>query len=183
MNLTVKTISKKLQSYKKIRTLYKSAFPRKERFPNAVLRMMELFKIIKALAFYDGNQLCGFSYLIVQEKAVFIMYLAVNDELRGKGYGSEILKCIKSKYPDKTIILDIEELNQQAKNYEQRIRRVQFYKRNGFFQTNLYFTMRGVRYEIMSADAAFTESDYNEFWKNVYKKRLHKRKSAEAEGE
>lgn len=170
MNLIVKTTSKKLQNYKKIRTLYKSSFPRKERFPHAVLQIMKHFKLVEAFVFYDEEQLCGFSYLIVQEKAVFIMYLAVNDELRGKGYGSEILKCIKSKYPDKTIILDIEELNPQAKNYEQRIRRVKFYKKNGFYQTNQYFAMRGVRYEIMCTDASFTEGDYNEFWKNVYKK-------------
>ena len=175
MNLIVKTTSKKITELQKIRTLYKSSFPRKERFPHAVLQIMKHFKLVEALAFYDESQLCGFSYLIVQEKAVFIMYLAVNDELRGKGYGSEILKCIKSKYPGKTIILDIEELNQQAKNYEQRIRRVQFYKKNGFYQTSRYFTMRGVRYEIMCTDASFTENDYNEFWENVYKKRTHKK--------
>lgn len=169
--LTVKVISKKLSDYKRIKNLYKSAFPAKERFPSFVLQIMIVFQVIEALAFYDEERLCGFSYLIVQDETIFITYLAVDDEMRGKGYGSEILSCIKSRYPDQTIILDVEELDEQAENSEQRIRRVDFYKKNGFYQTAQYVTMRGIRYEIMSTDAAFTKEDYDSFWDDVYKKK------------
>ncbi len=53
------------------------------------------------LGFYDGNTLCGFTYLAHNSKIVFVMFLAVDKALRSKGYGSAILQDIQSKYQKK----------------------------------------------------------------------------------
>ena len=47
------------------------------------------------LSFYDGDIPCGFIYFAVNRKMIFIMFLAVDESLRTKGYGSAILKGIK----------------------------------------------------------------------------------------
>ena len=61
----------------------------------------------------------------------FVLYLAVNGEERGKGYGSQILDILKSAYVDKAIVLNIEPIDENAPNAEQRKSRLRFYNRNG----------------------------------------------------
>lgn len=167
MNLIIKGI----MDHRNVKRLYKRAFPFKERFPYFVLRVLTRLKFIEVLAFYEEAQLCGFAYIIVQEKVVFIMYLAVAENFLNRGYGSQILSLIKQRYQSKTIILDIEKLDDKAANATQRIRMLNFYLRNGFYETNHYFTMRGVEYEILATDRSFKMADYNKFWENVYRRK------------
>jgi ribosomal protein S18 acetylase RimI-like enzyme len=58
---------------------------------------------------------------------IFIDYLLVNPNIRGKGLGSKALSLFKSK--DKTIILEVEPADTDKQETTQRIR---FYERNGF---------------------------------------------------
>ena len=169
MKLSIKTIHRRMPDYKDIKELYKRSFPRKERFPLILLEIMAAFKIIDAKAFYDGRQLCGISYVIQQEKFLLILYLAVHSKVQGKGYGTVILKYLKNKYPDRTIILDVEEPDDTAPNAIQRRRRIKFYEKNGIYETGQFFMMRSVKYEILSTDINLTKEDYNFFWKNLHR--------------
>ena len=63
---------------------------------------------------------------------IFITYIAINDEIRSKGYGSKILTYLKENNPTLPISLNVEMLDDNASNKEQRIKRVVFYERNGF---------------------------------------------------
>ena len=82
-----------------------------------------------------------------------------------------IRDSIKALYPDRTIILDVEKADDSADNARQRRRRIEFYRRNGFYETDQTFAMRGVRYRIMSTKADFTEKDYKAFWQNMGRKK------------
>lgn len=169
MNLSVKAIHRRMPDYKIIKDLYKRLFPREEQFPVILMEIMTAFKLIDAKAFYDAKQLCGFSYVIQQENVLFILYLAVNDKVQNKGYGTAILAYLKRMYPDKTIILDVEEPDDRAHNALQRRRRIEFYKKNGIYETKQFFLMRGVKYEILSTDVNFTKDDYDSFWRNLHR--------------
>lgn len=68
------------------------------------------------------------------EKMVFILHLAVSNEIHSKGYGSKILNHLKVLYRRKEIALNIEPVDEKAEKYGQRIRRVEFYNQNGFFR-------------------------------------------------
>ena len=48
-------------------------------------------KTINLLAFYYDDLFIGFSYFIKTKDMIFITYIAINDEIKSKGYGSKIL--------------------------------------------------------------------------------------------
>ena len=154
-------MKRSMPDYKEICELYRKSFPKVEQFPILLLRLMSHRKGIYSVAFYDDDTLCGFSYFLVNEETVFILFLAVNDKIRSKGYGSRILSWINENYPDRKIFLDVERLDENAANNDQRIKRIAFYERNGIFQTNHFFTYDDVTYEILCTDKTFDENDYN----------------------
>ena len=164
-----------MKDYKKIVSIYKTSFPKAERFPIWILRLLSHLKTVNSFAFYDKDKLCGFSYFLVNEETVFILFLAVNNEIRSKGYGSQILSWIKNKYKDKTIFLDVEKIDKSADNYNQRVKRIEFYEKNGIYQTNNFFTYDDVTYEILSTDKYMNEKRYNENLES-YLKIFRKRK-------
>lgn len=61
-------------------------------------------------------------------KYVFVLYLAVNDRIRSKGYGTKILDWLKQN-TEKIIVLNVEAINSSAKNALQREKRISFYNR------------------------------------------------------
>jgi GNAT superfamily N-acetyltransferase len=84
---------------------------------------------------HDQNQFVGFSYVIHSHGFHYILFLAVNDQLRSQGYGSRIIAQLRTLYPSDSLVLDIEQPDPSAKNNRQRLRRLAFYKRNGFYLT------------------------------------------------
>lgn len=161
MSFKAVKIKRTMSDYKEVLEIYKKSFPKVEQFPILLLRLMSHLKGINSVAFYDDNKLCGFSYFLVNEETVFILFLAVNDKIRSKGYGSRIISWIKDNYPNRKIFLDVEKLEDNAVNEDQRIKRIEFYKRNGIFQTNQFFTYGNVIYEILCTDKGFNKEDYN----------------------
>ena len=78
------------------------------------------------------------------EHFVHCNYLAVSKEYQDKGHGSSILSWVKENYPGKSLVVDIEELDDTADNWENRIRRKSFYEKNGFTQGDYVFDWEGV---------------------------------------
>ena len=112
----------------------------------------------------------------MNEKTVFILFLAVNDKIRSKGYGSQIIAWLKENYPNREIFLDVEKPDENAENNKQRVKRMEFYKRNGIFDTNHFFVYDGVTYEILCTNKNFSEKDYNENLMSYFKIFKKKRK-------
>ena len=85
------------------------------------------------------------------------------EELRGKGYGQQILSRLIEKYKSSTNILDMESPDQQCNNTEQRRRRHHFYLRNGFRDTGVGRSFAGIDYTIMlMGEGTFTMKDYDD---------------------
>lgn len=101
-------------------------------------------------AFYDGSQLVGFTYLIHHQDVHYLLYLAVNGQVRSQGYGSWILQATCCRYPGETVVLDIEQLDPQAANNHQRQRRLHFYRQNGFDLTDRLTPTADVTYQMFS---------------------------------
>lgn len=174
MGLKAEKIRRSMPDYKKILELYKESFPKLERFPAWLLRIMSHFKGINSFAFYNGGTLCGFIYFIENENTVFILFLAVNTQIRSKGIGSKIITWIKNYCPNKTIFLDAEKPDNNAPNNPQRLRRIEFYKRNGIFDTGNFFADGSMVYEILSTDKTFSKKDYDQnlaSFFNIFKKK------------
>ena len=86
-----KTFSRKLNEYKVVCRLMKTAFPQNEQIPMWLLRVLSFRKNVNFRVFYDDNQFCGVLYMVEDNKYIFVLYLAVNDQIRSKGYGTKIL--------------------------------------------------------------------------------------------
>ncbi|WEV51609.1 GNAT family N-acetyltransferase [Lactobacillus sp. ESL0731] len=113
-----------------------AAFPKWEQFPLWQLNLMALHKRVQFKTLYDHEKFCGLVYYVVGERIIYLVYLAVNPDLRDQGYGTQILEHLKAEFPDQQLTLDIEPVTKSAKNYRQRVRRLRFYQRNGFHPTS-----------------------------------------------
>ncbi|UQZ36114.1 N-acetyltransferase [Paenibacillus sp. PK3_47] len=149
MNLKVETIMKDSPDLVKINHLYNSSFPEKERIPMWLLLRKSNKDFIDFIAFYDNDIFVGFAYLISNQDMTYVLYLAINLEVRSKGYGSMALSKIKVLYPTNRIILNIEAVDVTASNYEQRLKRKQFYSYNGYKSTTYMIAEYGDSYEVL----------------------------------
>lgn len=162
IQLTVERMTTYSRALRPVKSLYLSAFPREERVPFPILMRRAQSDWVHFLLFYDGGLFCGLAYLLLGEHLGALMYLAVNDSLRSRGYGTRILSAIRDYCGDRTVALDIEQVIPGATNYDQRKRRRDFYLRNGFLPSGCGHSLRGVDYEILISDSAFSPGDYAE---------------------
>lgn len=116
------------------------------------------------LAFYDEKILCGFVYMATIGRQTFIMFFAVDKNLRSKGYGSEILAQIQLLHPENKIIVSIEPVIKKAENMEQRIRRKDFYIRNGYQESGYFMKLAGQEQEILIKNGCFEKRSFIVFF-------------------
>lgn len=160
MPISYQKVTKKLPEYNKIINLIKHAFPKVEQMSPRYLNLMAKRKCIHFDAYYDETIFIGFTYLVESKNMIFITYIAVNDEIRSKGYGSRIISTIKSRFPNKVISLNVERLIDDCDNYEQRFKRIKFYERNNFVLTDKFVSNGKEKFSIMATDKDFSIKDY-----------------------
>ena len=133
----------------KIKQLYETAFPEDEQIPwNDLMRLVGEMPL-DFTAYYDGEEFIGFTIVYPRKSFNWYWYFAVREELRGKGYGQQILTQLIEKYKGQTCVLDMESTTQICDNLEQRRKRQAFYIRNGFRDTNVYRTYNDITMTIM----------------------------------
>ncbi len=162
MNIIEKDISENLEQHNDIISLMNEAFPNSELLPISYIEFMIQNGDANFIAFYDESVFVGLAFVVTTNKIAFLFYLAVNNKIRSKGYGSNILISIKNRYSDKIVVLDVECLNENAKNIEQRIKRVEFYKRNGFNKTDICLEWRDECFDILATSKDFLQSDFTQ---------------------
>ncbi len=146
---------------KQVKRLYKTAFPFYERSPFWLLMKRRDNGRDTFYAITENDEFLGLAYTIKKEKFVYLFFFAVTEEKRCLGYGAKILNEIRALYPNKTIILAIEDTeDKSAKNYAERIRRLKFYERNGFRRLFLKFDEIGVVYELLGTEEGVTKTDF-----------------------
>lgn len=152
MDLDIQPLRLSLKEYRQVKQLYMRAFPKYEREPWLWLRLKSKYQRADFMVFYNHNQFVGFTYVIHSHGMHYILYLAVNDQVRSRGYGTRIINEIRQRYPQDSLVLDIEQPNPQAANNQQRLRRMRFYKRNGFFPTPKLFKEEQVTFQVLATN-------------------------------
>jgi GNAT superfamily N-acetyltransferase len=156
MDLVIKNVSKALPEYCQVIDLVKNSFPKEEQYPIWLLKLWALKKNVYFWAYYQNDEFCGLSYHVSHEEMIFVLYLAVNNQVHSKGYGSAILKTLKETFKGQSITLNIERLDSGAENYEQRVKRLNFYKKNGFYDTEYTITDRGETFLTLTTADSFS---------------------------
>ena len=146
-----------------LQQLYQTAFPEEEQIP-----WKELMRLVDEMpldftAYYEGEEFIGLTIVYSRKTFNWFWYFAVREELRGKGYGQQILTQLIERYMGQSNILDMESPDHPSPNPEQRRRRHGFYLRNGFRDTQVYRTFDDKTFTIMMmGEGTFTKEDYDE---------------------
>jgi len=104
------------------------------------------------LGFVEEEHLRGIVYLLYDTKALFLLYLAVDEQCRGKGYGGKIMEWILDFAGKRCVFLNVEEPDDTSFNQEERERRIRFYERYGLKTTKIKLKDQDVTYVLMSEE-------------------------------
>ena len=131
----------------RIRALYLNSVPDEERIPFGNLdrtfgRGGEL------LSFSDGDDFVGFCYSFEHSGLVFLVYIATEPSLRGRGYGREILDILRSRKTGRTVFLVLEGSDSDDPS-DMRVRRKAFYERCGCRDTGVRLLSDDVYFDSM----------------------------------
>lgn len=166
-------------SNEKIKKVYNNKLPLD--FPPDEIRPWESFesclnkKLYFGYGLYEENLL---SYaLFVNSKnssSVMLDFYAVDSSLRGRGIGQTFLKEIRAKSKDYNgIILEVEDPAFAPNDKEKAIRkrRIEFYKRNKAYVTNIRSNVLGVPFIVMymPINGKITDEKICEEIKEIYK--------------
>lgn len=155
MALKVVEITENFSDIDKVNALAIEAFPQEEYLPPSELIEMSKAEGFDFLALYYDDKFVGFMAVMTHEMIVYLFFLAIDNNLRGAGYGSLAIKTLKDLYPDYQQVVDFEMVDESAANNEQRKTRRKFYLKNGYKPTGKFLSYLGVDYEIFCMDEKF----------------------------
>lgn len=141
-------VNKNKELRDKVRQLYIEAFPKEERLPWWLLRLNARRQGIDLTAWVENGELCAMTASVTTDKAHFLLFFAVAADRRGQGIGSRVLAQLKDAYP--AVVLNVETLTPEAPNYDQRLRRFDFYRRNGLLDTGWHVWEVGGKFRVLS---------------------------------
>ena len=164
---------------KELRRLYDASFPDDERIPfDRVLSSLSQDRVMKA--YYDENDLVGLTVVFLCDDLAYLSYICVEENIRHKGYGSQIIEYIKEEYKDYRIVLDIEEIIKDSDNYIERVKRKEFYLNNGFKESGVFYYFYHVNYELLVWNGEIFKEDWQKIiekhWGKIAKKAIYKTK-------
>ena len=163
MNLRFEKLTSKSPDFDLVKTLYEEAFAENERKPFA--KLLGGYKGSgEVYAVYDGNRFTGMISLLTLEDITHILYLAVKPEFRDRGYGTGILRILRRDWAGQRIIADLETPEEDAPNQNQRKKRVEFYRRNGYSFTEIAYRWEDEDYQVMSSGGEVTRKEFGAFW-------------------
>lgn len=160
MKLNFTKLKPSSPDFRKIKQLYMRAFPSDERAPFLMLVLKAKKKNVDFWSVHRDGEWAGMLYIVNYRDLSYIFYLAVSEDLRGKGIGSAILQNARKLYRGRRLFLAIEQLDSSADNYEERLKRRDFYIRNGFKELHKKLREGKVTYEILGTGGDVEGTEY-----------------------
>ena len=167
--LTILPLSSASAHIPAARSLYERAFPENERrsFDDMLGDPSGICDLVVVL---EGSRFVGFACTLVCIGIAHIIYFAVEEDLRGKGLGSAILRLLHERYTPMRVIVDIECTGATYPNNRQRSARKAFYIRAGYRENPVFYRWQDEDYEVLSFGGAITYEEFCDFWKDAYAK-------------
>lgn len=143
------------------------AFPYEERRDEADEQKCFLKSQFNFCEITDDGESVGLIVFWVFERFLFIEHIAINKEIRSKGYGSKTIGLIKSKF-NLPIILEAE-----APETEMQKKRIKFYENLGFklnsydYTQPSYHNAESVPLLVLSFPEILSENEFCEFFKTT----------------
>ncbi len=166
MSLTSQLITETFPDLDKVERLNIEAFPEEERVPLSEYLRDTDNDDANFFAFYNEEEFVGFAFSIYNQKVFYVSFFAIMPHLRSHGYGQEIIEKLVEFY-QRTMILEVERLDEECDNLEQRQSRMDFYKRNGFKTANAFLEYEGLSFEILYRGDHFDEEAYRDIFRKL----------------
>lgn len=149
MNLELIRLSPDSKDRKYFEQINDEAFPLSER-----MSFDEIFDFASdtdtdILGIYDDGNPVGFAVLLKNAECGYVYFIAIDSRTRSKGYGGAAMQRMMEVYSELQLVLDFEVIDENAENNGQRVRRKNFYLRNGFHETGNYTMLRDERFEVV----------------------------------
>ena len=168
MNINFRPLSKLDKNYVEIIALYKEAFPDARHIPTWFLQ----YKLRKGKQGFDiiyaDNTWVGLIYIIEHKGVLFVQFFAVAESYRSSGYGSQVINTLMTRNVEKRIILNIQPLDPQTKNYEQRVKRKSFYLKNGFKSSGYLVKEPGEQLEMLIWGGDIDKQEIEAIYNNMF---------------
>ena len=144
-------------------TINEEAFPECERNSLDDMYVSDTAERIEILGIYDDNAVVGFFIVRKYESIRYLAYFAVSQDKRSAGIGSQALKLLMERYPDAQIVTDFETPDDNCENNAFRLRRRDFYLRNGFYETGWYSFYDDTEFTIACSEPVFDKKGFEQF--------------------
>lgn len=171
--LIVKKVNRQTENLPEILRLYRAAFPLIERV-NFDTYLDDPVGNLDILSFWDDQLFCGFAAFLTYDDLTQILYFAIEEDLRGQGYGSAALAAMRAYYGTGRIMADLEDplCAPNDETRDERNHRVGFYQRAGYRLTDVRFEWEGENYVMMisggnETQATLSMEEYESFWKRA----------------
>lgn len=167
--MAYKIVEFNIRNSKDIKRIYLDSFDKENRFSfinlltNIVLKRANIYVVI------TENETIGFLYSIHYKKERFILYLAIKENYRDKGIGSLLLNWYSNKNKDENVYLNIDEVDEKYEDFAIRKKRLEFYLKNNFYNTNYVSTNGNSVGNILSNKKEFDREKYKLFDKKISK--------------
>lgn len=153
-----------------VRTLNREAFP-----PNEMIEIDKLFsdpeeRSLVLLGIYREERFAGFCIVRENPDFAYLAYFAVAADCRCQGVGSGALRLLRDYYPGRQVVVECEAPDDKAANQPQRLRRRDFYHRNGFCETGWYMYYMDAEFELLCSEAAFNKPGFDALIAEIHAK-------------
>jgi len=165
--LRAEPITENYADLARVEALAAEAFPPKEYLAPSQMIGMAKSGGFDFWALRDGDAFVGFMTVMTYGRLAYLFFLAIDGPLRSKGYGSGALGLLRTLYPGRRQVVDMEKPDENAENSAQRERRRRFYLRNGYRATGQYLSYLGVDYEVLCAGGGFDFGSFRELMKRI----------------
>ena len=175
--ITIKKINGNRQEYKNIKATYIEAFPNDERAPYYLLTRKARKDYVDFFSIYDDKEWAGFFYVVKKAKLAYVFYFAITLKKRGQGLGSSALKELIKLYDGYRLFLAIEEIDEKYSNYNERIKRKNFYENVGFKDLATKVREGYVRYDLYGVGGEVKPYEYRELmymWAGPFLRKIFK---------
>lgn len=148
--------------------LYKEAFPKEERKPFALMLKKCEEGSMEMLALEQDGRFLGLAIMILHGEIALLDYLAVSPDARGGGIGTKTLAALKSRYPDRHLLIEIEDPDEPADNTAERVRRRAFYLRNGMTPMPYKIWLFGIKMLVLTDGTHIPFDRYHAIFGDVF---------------
>ena len=173
-----KPVARQLTDFAQVEALYeerlKKDFVRSELRPLSSMRRSWERGAYDCYGLFDGDEILGYAFFVRLGNNYLLDYLAIAEERRDEGLGSAFLRRLADGMKEANcMVVEVEDPDRagDAESRAIRERRLQFYLRNGYRDTELRSVVFGVAYRILEVPTAgtYTTGELREVYRELYR--------------